>query len=826
MRSTTTLTDVVDAGEHLELVTDGARFRLYALGGGVLRIRATFEPEFAPDLSYALVRTAWDDAADDVLGDERQRVQALPLVPVAGAPAPTFVADGLTVTVDPDPFAITVRDGDGTVLHRDLPGRSWVRDANGRAAHYALLDADDRFYGFGEKTGGLDKRGRRMRMHNVDTMGYDARTSDPLYKMIPFYVHHDPRRGVAHGMFYDSAWDGEFDVDCERSNYWPASSHFRSDGGDLDLFVIAGPTIADVVHRYTDLTGKTALPPLASLGYLGSTMYYTELDEGSDEAILDFVDTCAAHDIPCDGFFASSGYTSGPDNKRYVFRWNADRFPDPGGFVDRLAERGAALVPNVKPALLTTHPLTATFEAAGAFVRDADGQRPQVNRFWGGPAHFVDFTSPAARAVWSEHLTTSLLDLGVRSIWNDNNEYEVDEDAVVCAEGLERPIGSLRPVMANLMSKVARDAISARHPGTRPYVMCRAGYAGIQRYAQTWAGDNSTSWASLRHNIATVLGMGLSGVANNGTDIGGFSGPAPDPELFVRWVQHGVFQPRFAIHSCNDDNTVTEPWMYPSVTHHVRDAIRLRYRLVPYLYSLLAEAAALGSPVLRPLVYEFPGDPRVADESFDVLLGPSLLVSTVLEPGETDHAVYLPAGTRWLCLTTGTYHDGGQTVSVPVDLGTIPMFLRAGGIIPTAPGLTNLHTQTIRDLHVLVEPSQESSFVLYEDDGRTDAHRDGVWRRTTISVRRTPTGVAVGFAGAGEHPSPVERLTLEIACPAHSPVRVEVDGQVLPRHLRAEQVEGAGWYFDHDRRRAVLHHPAGADLRFDVDLGVQDLVGI
>lgn len=195
--------------------------------------------------------------------------------------------------------------------------------------------------------------------------------------------------------------------------------------------------------------------------------------------------------------------------------------------------------------------------------------------------------------------------------------------------------------MSTMMAKTAKDALNDYAPNERPYLVNRAGFAGIQRYAQTWAGDNRTSWNNLKYNIPTVLGMGLSGVANQGCDIGGFDGPAPEPELFVRWVQNGIFQPRFSIHSSNDDNTVTEPWMYPKYTKYIRDAIQLRYTLIPYFYSLLHEAATVGSPIMRPLVYEFQNDPNVAEESFEFMLGSSLLVANVLEKGENKKKRYI-----------------------------------------------------------------------------------------------------------------------------------------------------------------------------------------
>jgi alpha-glucosidase len=207
--------------------------------------------------------------------------------------------------------------------------------------------------------------------------------------------------------------------------------------------------------------------------------------------------------------------------------------------------------------------------------------------FWGGEGSHLDFTNPAAYAWWQEHVTQALLDNGIDAMWNDNNEYEIWDDEARC-HGFGEPtrIGLLRSVQTLLMVRASYEAQRAARPDERPFVLSRSGCPGIQRYAQTWSGDNFTSWETLRYNIPMGLGLSLSGVPNTGHDVGGFYGPRPEPELFVRWVQNGIFHPRFCIHSYNTDGTVNEPWMYPEVLPIVRDLIQFRYRLIPYLYTL------------------------------------------------------------------------------------------------------------------------------------------------------------------------------------------------------------------------------------------------
>ncbi|WP_282801761.1 glycoside hydrolase family 31 protein [Secundilactobacillus kimchicus] len=831
MKTSNKLQEVKNYGNYLLIRTEGAQFQVYLLNEDIIRIRSTFDDEFPEEESYALVKTAWDDATDDLFRGERTRVDPIPIELNHEAGVYTTTTGNYTLKIFEEPFYFEIVDSSGRVVHRDLPKRSFLKDEFGRRFHYSSMGNSNKFYGFGEKSGELNKFKRRMRMHNTDSLGWNAKKSDPLYKMIPFYIDFDSENDVASGLFYNNANDSVFDMDCEHSNYWLRYSYFECDGGDVDFFFIGGPTIKDVVEHYTDLTGKSAMMPAASLGYMGSTMFYTELDKDADVAILDFVDTCRKNNIPCDGFFLSSGYTSGEDGKRYVFNWNKKRFPNPEQFVAELRKRGVLLAPNIKPGMLLSHPLVEEFEAEDAYVKSADGQSSEVDQYWGGSAHFVDFTNPHGRDAWEKRMIQQLISIGITSIWNDNNEFEINNnDALVNAEGQNRRIGELKPVMPTMMAKAAQEAIAKAAPGVRPYLVNRAGFAGIQRYAQTWAGDNYTSWTNVKYNIPTILGMGLSGVANQGCDIGGFDGPLPEPELFVRWVQNGIFQPRFSIHSSNNDNTVTEPWTYPGYTKYIREAIQLRYSLIPYFYSLLYEASVKGSPIMRPLVYEFQQDPKVAEESFEFMLGPSLLVANVVDRGETTKAIYLPSGATWTDWSTRKVYDGGQTISLPVNLGSIPMFIRNGSIIPQSPGLMNIHNDAIEKLQLLIEPSRSAQFSLYEDDGVSTDYKNGQYLLTHITTDQSADGVQIQFSKTGAFASKVKVLELNVICPTIAPIEISVGQETLERYLSADKFAQAssGWYFDGEKRQVVVRfaNPEGKNFDVQVNFNVKDLISI
>ena len=551
----------------------------------------------------------------------------------------TLSTDQLTITARLSDLRLEWKTADGINFACDAPTRAYAYDRAGRGVfHYMHRRADEHYYGFGERAGDLDKAGAHMTMKNLDSLGYDARTGDPLYKHWPFYITFVPELDIAYGLFYDNFATTTFDMGRERDAYHGFYRYYHAEDGDIDYTMIFGPTIPDVVRKIAKLTGYMQLPPRWSLGYLGSTMLYTDMPDAG-ERLKDFVDLCQQHDIPCDLFHLSSGYTTGEeDGRRYVFNWNRKKVPQPETIVNHFRDNGVHLSANIKPYFVVTHPFYE--EVKDKLIQAAEHDAPEHITLWAGGVFetddggYMDFTNPAGYKWWQDKVTEALLKYGIDSTWNDNNEFQVWDDEARChGFGQETRVSLLRPVQTLLMTRASYEAQRAFAPDLRPFVLCRSGMPGIQRYAQTWSGDNTTSWETLRYNIPMGLGMSLSGAPNTGHDVGGFFGPKPDAELFVRWVQNGIFHPRFTIHSFNTDGTVNEPWMYPEVLPIIRDAIKFRYRLIPYLYMLMFEAAEFGHPIIRPMVYEFPHDERCRTESFDFMLGDALLVPSVLELG-------------------------------------------------------------------------------------------------------------------------------------------------------------------------------------------------
>ena len=815
------------------LSTNAIEMRILFLTDDIVRIRAGFTGDFAEE-SYSLVMTAWEDRMDEVLKGYRHRITPADAVMTEDASKVVLHGTKLKVVVQKDPFLLQIYDEEGTLLHEDIPYRGWLCDSNGRRIHTCVMESADNYYGFGERTGELNKRESFMQTAPGDCMGYHPEKTDALYKHIPFYLKLNEKTKKAVGYFYHTTWECDFNMGRSHSNYTKHHSTVRIDGGDIDLFFIAGPTMKEIVSRYTDLTGKSVMLPKTALGYLGSSMYYPELPKDADDAIVGFVDTAKKEQIPMDGFQLSSGYCeidAGEGMKRYTFTWNHDKFKDPADHFKQMTERGITVSPNVKPGMLLSHPYKKEMEEKGMFVKDSEEEKPAVGLWWGGMGNYVDYTKESVRGDWKQYLKDNLLSYGVTSVWNDNCEYEglVDKDARVSFEGKGATIGQVKPVMSNLMCQLTQEAVHEEFPNTRAFAVCRSGHAGIQRYAQTWAGDNLTCWESLKYNIATILGMGLSGVANHGCDIGGFYGTAPEEELFVRWVQNGIFQPRFSIHSTNTDNTVTEPWMYSGTKHLIRDAIQFRYRLSPYMYALMARAAKTGAPIMEPLVYAFQEDAHCYNEGIEFMIGDSILVANVVEKGAREREIYLPEGTIFYDFYTREAYEGGQTIAIPVTLESIPMFVKSGSIVPVAENqLFNLATEKVRELKILCVPDEDAAFDLYDDDGATLDYEKGVYCNTHIAMHAGEK-TTLDFTFTGSYENTVEKMHIDMVHREKSPYWVQVDGKEIEHFLYREDYEAAecGWYYSQTLKSVQIKYPnIHHDYQVVVSFEAFDLIGM
>ncbi len=667
----------------------GSMFSVQALQPSLFRVRHCPSAGYREPRTWAIAPGASPASGSDVPWEGRARDDlsgfAMPPVTItANNPRVTISTGALSVCVSPTPLTLHWQDAAGNTLASDRATSAYfASERTGAARHYLQRHRAERYYGLGDKTGPLDLHGRRLRTLALDSLGYDPQHGDPLYKHWPFTLTRTPS-GQWYGIYYDTLAACTFDLGCEHDNYHDLYRYVEIDDGDLDYYFMAGNTPAEVIAQFVQLIGGTHLPPRWSLGYAQTAMGLADAPDAQAQ-LNGFIDRAVLEEVPVSSFHYGSGYSS-RGKRRYVFTWNHSKFPDPKTLNAKFQSHGMRLVANVKPCLLDDHPAYEEVKQLGGFIHDAKTGQPIIEQFWDGVGAHLDFSNAATIAWWQKGLQTQVLDYGIDVGWNDNNEYAIMDDAAACGGfGKPLPMHRARPLHALLMTRATFEAQARHRPHEPVYTVTRGGPPGLQRYAQTWTGDNTTSWETLRWNIRTGLQMSLSGMFNIGHDVGGFAGPVPQPELLVRWVQACCLNPRMVMNSWKADGTVNLPWMHAGVKREVIAAIRLRYQLMPYLWQLFERAHAQHQPIIRPTFYNFPNDENCYADCDDFMLGDALLVAPVVHAGDLTRRVYLPQGPRvWFDFYSGEPLAAGQWHTVAAPLSALPLFAPAGAVIPIA----------------------------------------------------------------------------------------------------------------------------------------------
>jgi alpha-glucosidase len=743
---------------------------LTALTPEVVRVRFAPAPAFGRDHSYAVCSPSLDHPAARVSSTSFES---------------TLVTSALRVVAHHDPFRLEVLTASGESLDADDRQRG-IAVAGSEVRAWKRLRDDEHVYGLGEKNGRLDKRGRQLggysyAMWNSDTYAYDADT-DPIYVSVPFFMV--VRNGTAHGIFLDNTHRSSFDIGHQLDGLLS----FGAAAGELNYYFIYGPTPRQVIERYTALTGRTPLPPRWALGYHQCRYSYYPAAK-----VRWIADTLRVRRIPADTIWFDIHYL----DSYKPFTWDRERFPDPAGLIRDLRAQGLRAVTIVDP-----HPKKEvgyapydTGLAGDHFVKNPDGSVyeapvwPAKAERNPGPSVFPDFSKPGAREWWGG-LYRDLLDQGVAGIWNDMNEPAVfvpptgtmPLDVRHDNEGQPSDHREIHNVYGMLMSRSTFEGLLRLRPDARPFVLTRASFAGGQRYAAVWPGDNQSDWSHLRGSIPTLLGLGLSGFSFVGSDIGGFA-EAPSAELVTRWMQLGVFYPFMRCHT-SDGTPDQEPWSY-GLRHEAvnRRAIELRYELLPHLYNVMHESATTGIPAMRPMFLEYPEDEATLSLDDQFLFGADLLVAPVLREGADRRSVYLPRG-EWYDYWTGRSQgtaEAGRTVSAPVTLDSLPLFVRAGAFVFRQPVVQHTGQMPGQPLEVLIYPAARSSAALYEDDGATLGYERGEFASRELSQERTADGCTIRIGAVTGSYRPTDR-TLKLRILAPGPVdRVVLEPPSGPR---------------------------------------------
>ncbi|MCU0612656.1 MAG: DUF5110 domain-containing protein [Candidatus Eisenbacteria bacterium] len=630
----------------------------------------------------------------------------------------------VAVTVGKRPCRITVRESHGgAVICEDDPGMGIGWDG-AEVENWKVIAPGERFFGLGEKTGSLDLRGRELVLWNTDNPHHDNQ-SDPLYQSVPFFI--GMREGRAYGVFLNNSHRSRFNFGAGNLRYFS----FGAEGGVLDYFLFYGPSVPEVVARYTSLTGRTPMPPLWALGYQQCRWSYYP-----DSEVLRIARTFREKQIPADVIYLDIHYMDG----YRVFTWHPEYFPNPKELVKTLGSIGFKVAVIIDPGIKadSTYWVAREGLAGDHFVKYPDGQ-VYTGEVWPGPSFFPDFSRPSTREWWGS-LFRGLVDLGVRGFWNDMNEPAVwgqafPDEVVFDDEGLRSDAKKMHNLYGFLMAQATFEGVRSHRQDQRPLVITRAGFAGEQRFTSVWTGDNQATWEHLEMGVRMLQGMGISGLPFVGSDVGGFSG-TPTPELFARWMQFGAVSPFFRAHT-HYGSPDQEPWSFGDRIEEIaKETITHRYAMLPYFYSLFWEAHTTGAPLLRPLFWHFQDDPEVYGQpgQMEFLLGEHLLVAPVTKEGCDMRRVYLPAG-RWLDLETEAVHTGPGTIIVDAPLERMPVLLGDGGILVAQEPMQFVGEHPPRGLRIDLFPSgQTSQFTLYEDDGDTYACERGVYRTTEIST--------------------------------------------------------------------------------------------
>ncbi len=725
----------------------GFILRISALAPDVLRVAIVPEAGLACDRSW-MIAPQEDTPLE---GRNRLSLDGFDVQEISSGPE-GYHAGRFRFSVDDAPLRLSVDQEVGGVWHRIFDDRAggayqWFAQSK-RFKHFQHLVADERHLGLGDKTGELDRTGRRLRCLQSDALGYNAQTSDPLYKHAPWLLL-NRANGISAGLLYDTMAQIDFDLGAEHSNYFERYRHVEAQEDGLVYYVIAGPSLSDVVPGLHRLTGMPAFPPRWSLGFAFTSMHHADAPDAQN-VITRFALEARRRQLPLSAIHLGSGYSSGKDGKRYVFTWNLDKFPDRDGFFQTLCDMGLRTCANVKPVLLTGHPNFPAADANGYFVRRADGGSA-IEMFWGGQGASLDFTNLKAAKWWARGIETQILKAGFDGVWNDNNEAELwDENAQI--DGFGAPLSGMemRPVHALLMTRTSYETMRRVKPDERPYTISRAGPIGIARYGETWSGDNGTSWHTLKWNLRQGLSMAISGFPFVGHDVGGFDGPPPDGELLVRWFQMMALHPRCVMNSwkLHHNNIPNLPWMHEAHYPHIRAALELRARFMPLIYSLAHRAHRQGHPLIAPVSYVF-GDEAVLDETDIFMLGEDVLVAPVVEPGVAHRRLRLPcSGTGWVDYHTGAIFADGEDITLAAPLEQLPLLVRGNAVLPLARSwaIESPHDAQEIELCLFAAPFVQSTAVVRDymfDDGISWAYADGGFSRLHVRSHTDVDGAGV-----------------------------------------------------------------------------------
>lgn len=667
----------------------------------------------------------------------------------------------LKATVQKSDLKLKIENNQGIVLSEDCEGYSLSDSVLQGVCEVKVSKKSplkERYFGLGDKACTSDMRGLKFSNWCEDAFAFWSNT-DKLYRAIPFYIAEN--QGFFHGIFLDNTHRSHFEFGIKnkkvhKKEKTPKEHHtsFGAEGGEMCYYFFGGATATDIIAAYTRLTGLPELPPLWALGYHQCRWsYYPE------SRVQQVADTFRKLSIPCDAIWLDIDYMDG----YRCFTWDKKRFPQPAKMVKNLEKKGFKTIFMIDPGikLENGYSIYDQGKEQNLFCRRSDGSLMK-GAVWPGDCVFPDFSNPKARQWWAGLYTTFFKqETPVHGVWNDMNEpavFEINnktfpDNVLHDNDGNPCDHRRIHNVYGMLMARATYEGLQQAQPEKRPFVLSRASFSGGQRYAAIWTGDNIASWEHLHFANIQCQRLSVSGYSFCGSDIGGFVN-IPDGELLVRWLQLGIFHPLMRNHTMGDhadgsaavdedamiklaaqSKSNQEPWSFgEKYTTLAKEAIELRYKLLPYLYTAMQGYCTQGIPVITPIVMAYPNDPKAAKHESQFLWGDSLLVAPVERKNATSLNVWLPEG-DWYDYHSGKLFKGNKLHKIKVQIGTIPIFAKAGTIIPEYPIRQYVGEKEIDLLTLRAFPlDSKAQGSLYEDSGNGFSHQKGNFLKTNFSL--------------------------------------------------------------------------------------------
>lgn len=734
----------------IEGLTENAGFRIEVYNDNIIRVRISKENKFSK-FSYLLDEKAISMKTNFTISEHRGYI--------------TLNTRLISLEIEKEPvFRIIFRTRDGQMINEDFPGKGFGTGFIGNSSTiYKKLQEGERFIGLGEALGNLDKRGSGYTLNNTDTYKYgDPRLS--MYTNVPFYIgiHHN----TIYGLFSHNTYKSFFNFGLSTPDF----TSITLSGGDVDYFFMYDTTVAGILANYTFLTGRMPLPPMWSLGYHQSRCSYFPQ---SNVEIL--AETFRKKKLPADCIVLDADYLF----EYEPFRISTGRFPDMKGLTGKLSDLGFEVTASVNPGIKRDSTYFAHIDGLkkGVFVKYADGNlytadiAPSTN-------NYPDFTNPEARVWWIDHMKF-LPENGIHGYWNDMNEPAVGgsylpDNLMFDFDGHKANALEAKNVYGMLMARSSYESAIKYGGNRRPFILTRSGYAGVQRYAAVWTGDNTAKDEFLLGGTLLNTQMGLSGIPFVGDDIGGYIGTTTK-ELFTRWMQVGMFQP-FARNHKEAFSNANEPWSYGEEAEAIsRTFMEFRYRLLPYFYSKFFEATQTGMPIARSLAIENPFDNMIYQSpyQYQFLCGDAIMVVPVTTQDKIK-SYYLPQG-EWFNLYTDDVYTGQHEYMAEVTYHEIPLFVKASSVIPMQTVIQNTKEEPSDTLFIHLYNGQEkNTFTYYEDDGYTNEYKSGEFNKRLFEFDPTNRTITINKQ-EGSYTSKFKYLKLIFHGFGNLPEKVTVD---------------------------------------------------